>query len=199
MFHVQVSFRVDDVGKRRPRNKKCVTWVFGSTPTFNSSSDQQQQQHTVVLEWSKRSGKQSITVNGAQEWFGRRKKASILSHQWEQHGVHFHILATRVTPKIMKNKGFCKYDLLLNGQLFSKLLLPHQDGKCSHPSQEGAGPSSIVQVLYPNGYNKDEFTGEPLSPAKHNVTSTVDDYQHDEQLRQRVTARRIVRRDGTAR
>lgn len=158
------------------------------------------QGHTVRLIWSKKTGKQVVEMDDKEEWFGRQKGASIVSHKWETGGIRYHVLATRATPNNAKKSvpEFRKYELLINGQSFSSL--PMQDGtlpSTQEPSTDGetTTPHSILDILYPDGYDPDAFRPEETDTPG----STADEYQQNERLRQRVTARRIVRHDGTPR
>jgi len=148
---LQVSFNVEDIGKHRATSKKKVTWVFQTG----------EQQQVVVLVWAKQSGKHNVLINGKEEWFGRKKGSSVISHQWETSGEQYHVFASSVTPTGMKNRGeglppFRKYDLLINGRLFANLPFSQNGDRTNYiyNDQESFGrqSSSIFAVLYPDGY-----------------------------------------------
>lgn len=175
----QVNFTVEKCGRIFKKNKKRVSWVF-------SIGDQQ---HSVVFVWSKWSGKQSVEVDEKEEWAGRTKGASLFSHKWiTDEGVKLHILASRTTPT-REPSDFRKYELMINSQTFFSL--PFQNG--SMP--EALEHHSIVHILYPDGYEWDDerYVASKMPP------STADEYKSNEHLRQMVTARRIVRHDGSPR
>jgi hypothetical protein len=180
---IQISFVVNNAGKKRPTSKKRITWTFG----------QGAEQHTVSFTWSKRSGKQRVDMDGTEVWFGRKKSASVFFHKWTtREGMHLHILATTKTPKKNVSPEFRKYDLMINSQVFANL--PFQDGS-KPPERQGDSrmPASIVDIIYPTGYTSDDlrFPGHP--PENHTPTSTVEEYQDHAPLRQKV----VVYQGGT--
>lgn len=172
----QIDFSVINVGKRFKKSKKRVTWQFGGNNTT----------HEVVLVWSKRTGKQYIEMDGTEVYNSRQKGASVVTHQWTNaDGMALHVLASRVSTKSVDN--LIKYELMINGVAFTSL-----------PFQDGTAPpdvTSIVQILYPDGYDPDKFRNDPITP----LPSTVDEYNGNVRLGNEVTARRPVRHDGTAR
>jgi hypothetical protein len=175
----QVNFTVENCGRLFKKSKIRVSWVF-------SIGDQQ---HTVLFFWSKKSGEQRVEVDEKEEWFGRRQDASVFSHKWiTDEGVKLHILASRTIPQ-GEPSDFRKYELLINGQTFFSL--PFQNGNMP----EALGDHSIVHILYPDGY---EWDDEPYVASKL-PPSTAEEYKSNEHLRQMVTARRIVRHDGSPR
>lgn len=153
----QIDYRVEDVGKRVRSSKKRITWQFGRTSPQTTS-------HTVVLCWSKRTGKQYIEMDGSEVYNNRQKGSSIVTHQWTTNddGMALHVLASRVSPKHLPNLR--KYELMINGVAFSSLLF--QDGS---PPVENV--NSLVTILYPDGYDSQKFTNDPLIP----IPSTVDE------------------------
>ena len=199
----QVDFTVENLGKVFTRSKKRITWTFQQ----RRGDQHQQQMHKISFLWSKRTGKQSIDITDNQQqqqqqvWFGRKKGASVFSHQWTtQDGLNLHILATRVTPKRNVSQQFRKYDLIINGQVFALLprispegtiILPSSPTATNTTNDDNQGPSSILGVFYPNGYewgddsainkNINETTGQ------HALSTAVrfDEYQTHVQLRQR--------------
>lgn len=176
----QLDFGVENVGRIFKTNKKFVTWRFSSAG----------QTHEVVLTWSKRTGKQLIVMDGSEIHEARHKGASIVTYQWTTaDGMMLHVLASR--PSVKQIPNLQKYELMINGQPFTSLNFP--DGTMPRPEDV----TSLVTILYPNGYDPDEFKNDPLVP----LPSTVDDYYYDniQKIRNETTARRPVRHDGTAR
>lgn len=137
----QVSYEVENQGKRIETSKKSVTWVF---------SDESMVSTTVTLHWSQHSRKQSVELNEEEVWSGRPETTtSTFAYKWiTEAGVKLHILASRVRPNAAKKEeiSFLKYELMIDGQPFSKL--PKQDGSSAEQPQE-----SIVDILYPDGYD----------------------------------------------
>jgi hypothetical protein len=136
---IQISFVVDNAGKKRPTSKKRITWTFGQAAGA--------EQHTVSFTWSKRSGKQRVDMDGTEVWFGRKTSASVFFHKWTtREGMHLHILATTKTPKKNVLPEFRKYDLMINNQVFANL--PFQDGT-KPPERQGDSrmPASIVDII----------------------------------------------------
>ena len=158
----QIDHCVDNVGKRFPRRtKKRVSWKFGTASTPQE----------VVLTWSKRTGKQHIEMNGNQVYETRQKGSSIVSHQWTTNDgtMALHVIASRASPSKYKYiPNFRKYELIVNGIAFSSL-----------PLQNGSPPqvTSIVTILYPDGYNASLFKDDPIVP----LPSTVDKYREMEE------------------
>ena len=172
----QIDYRVDDVGKIFKKSKKSVTWQFGIS----------NETHEVQLIWSKRTGKQYIEMDGSEVDNSRQKGASIVTHQWTTaDGMALHVIASRASVKSIPNLQ--KYELMINGHAFTSL--PFEDGTAS------PDVTSIVEILYPDGYDPDKFKNDPL-PA---IQSTVDEYKSALKLGTETTARRPVRHDGTAR
>lgn len=132
---------MENQGKRIETSKKSVTWVF---------SDESMVSTTVTLHWSQHSRKQSVELNEEEVWASRTETTtSIFAYKWiTEAGVKLHILASRVRPNAAKKEeiSFLKYELMIDGQPFSKL--PKQDGSSAEQPQE-----SIVDILYPDGYD----------------------------------------------
>jgi hypothetical protein len=173
----QLNFSIENCGRFFKTSKKRVSWVF-------SLGDQR---HTVVFVWSKLSDKQTVQVDEKEEWFGTQKVASVFSHKWiTDEGLKLHILACSRTPN-REPKDFSKYELMIHSRAFTSL--PFSDGNFPLNAQ------SIANILYPDGYHFDDekYAASKLKP------SAADEYQANEDLRQMVTARRIVRHDGTPR
>jgi hypothetical protein len=150
----QVSSLVENVGKRQPRSKKRITWTF--------TDDGEQHEHTVTFLWSKRTGKQFVFMHDAEVYFGRKKGASVFYHKWTSRDerLKLHILACAATPsKQHVASGFRKYELIVNGQPFSSM--PTKDGAAvqvqtpTTPEEDQGKPSSILDILYPKGYEWD--------------------------------------------
>jgi hypothetical protein len=108
------SFEVKDIGKNRKPSKKQVTWVFeqeGSNP------------HSIVMVWSKRSGKVQIEMDSTQvlpEQALTTPRAQYVEHIWTATptGLRMQILANRTTRSTML--GCSKYELRVNEMHFSE-------------------------------------------------------------------------------
>ena len=139
----QIHFGIEQIGKRRPNTVKRVTWVFGVS---NNAP------HTVVMTWNKRTGEQSVEMDGEEVWFGRKPGASVCCHKWKtRDGLYLEILACHKTPMSRKEEGYRKYELMINSRSFS--LLPNPEGQAAPaPGEEGTPGMSILDDLYPNGY-----------------------------------------------
>jgi len=153
----QIDFSVDNFGKYFQKSKKRISWKFGVAGAT----------HEVVLVWSKRTGKQYIEMDDSEVYNSRQNGASIVTHQWTAaDGMTLHCLASRASVRNVPDLQ--KYELMINGVAFSSLLF-----------QDGTPPpdvTSIVQILYPDGYDPDKFRGETLPP----LSSSVDAYVSNE-------------------
>jgi hypothetical protein len=149
----QVNFLIENVGKRKAQSKKRITWTFAKGD----------HEYTVTFLWSKRSGKQFVYMSDNEVFFGRKKGASVFFHKWTTRdgSMNLHILATAATPsKKHVAPGFRKYELIVNGQPFYSM--PRKDGTTPPTAAEGEGegegnprglPTSILDIIYPNGYH----------------------------------------------
>ena len=154
----QVSFLEESVAKVNKSSKRRVTWVFRVV-----SSTGYDREHSVSLTWSKKSGKQEIEMDGAEQvWFGRRRGASVFDNRWEtktEVPLKLHILATSAPPL---NNHFRCYDLIINGHVFAMLPQYNRAGgygasqvpPMEEPAADGK-PSSIFEIIFPNGYTVD--------------------------------------------
>lgn len=150
----QVSFLEEGVAKYNKSSKTRVTWVFRASPTANVADGRE---HSISLTWSKKTGKQEISMDEMnQVWFGRKRGASVFDHRWENDilgaPMEFRILAT-CAPKL--HETFRCYDLIINGQVFA--YLPHYgtEGAALSIMPEtttiDGKPGSIFDIIYPNG------------------------------------------------
>jgi hypothetical protein len=170
----QIDFCVDNVGKHfQNPSKKRVSWRFARSTSRRATTP-----YHVVLTWSKRTGKQHIEMNGSEVHESRQKGSSIVTHQWTTNAgtMALHLIASRASPKNIPNLR--KYELMVNGIPFSSL--PFRNGTSPSPQV-----TSIVTILYPDGYNATLFKDDPIVP----LPSTVDKYQEMESLNNQVTAR----------
>ena len=141
----QVNFLEEKVGKMMKNSKMKMTW------SFRESNDTE---HNITLIWSKNTGKQEITMDGTEIWFGRNQGRSVLDHNWKTRDerLKLHVLAT-CAPKV--NENFRNFDLVINGQLFATL--PHYGREGSNapipPPMGQDNLNSIIQILYPDGYS----------------------------------------------
>lgn len=166
----RVSYDEEYVGKMVKKSKTRVTWKFVVAG----------RKHTIQLNWSKSTGKQEIFLDGASIWFGRNKGRSVLDHHWTtpDESLNLHVLAT-CAPKL--SNDFRSYDLLINGQIFASLPCDdNNNGDCdteqpwvAHPEQHDKHPKSILQILYPDGYNP---PGVEKSPSKEIQETTAQAY-----------------------
>eukprot|EP00534_Pseudo-nitzschia_fraudulenta_P002566 CAMPEP_0201117972 /NCGR_PEP_ID=MMETSP0850-20130426/2059_1 /ASSEMBLY_ACC=CAM_ASM_000622 /TAXON_ID=183588 /ORGANISM="Pseudo-nitzschia fraudulenta, Strain WWA7" /LENGTH=242 /DNA_ID=CAMNT_0047382809 /DNA_START=39 /DNA_END=767 /DNA_ORIENTATION=+ len=150
----QVHYSEEEIGKMIKNSKVRITWNFASNGG--------REQHEVTLTWSKSTGKQEITMDGTEVWFGRNMGRSVLDHNWNTRdgSLKMHVLAT-CAPKM--NEDFRSFDLLINGQLFASLPGSDDSSVPAPPTMYGYGNNnlvSILQILYPDGYippvDKDE-------------------------------------------
>mmetsp|Transcript_2822 Transcript_2822/g.6635 ORF Transcript_2822/g.6635 Transcript_2822/m.6635 type:complete len:185 (+) Transcript_2822:154-708(+) len=149
----QVKHSVEDVGNVIKGSKKRISWTFMLG----------EEERTVVLLWSKSSGKRQVTDGDyAHE---ETKKGNFCFHKWESRDAELHIIASSHTPakgKVCDN--FCKFELIVNGQPFSKL--PNQDGS-PLPPEEGPGPYGIFDIVYPQGYDINFTKEAPFHNKEH--------------------------------
>ncbi|KAL3921031.1 MAG: hypothetical protein SGILL_002965 [Bacillariaceae sp.] len=203
----QVSFLEEAVARVNKNSKKRVTWMFRV-----QSSTGYDREHSVSLTWSKKSGKQEVEMDGQEQvYFGRRRGASVFDSRWEtKEGVplKLHILATSAPPL---NNHFRCYDLIINGQVFA--MLPQYSGaggygagqvppSMEEPAADDGKPSSIFEVIYPNGYTADvgaeqrqpEQQSQALVPAVPPMAQaqTVQQQQQQQQQQPRVEAEPMI-------
>lgn len=170
----KVGYQEENVGKMVKHSKTRVSWKFACG----------KRQHLVVLTWSKSTGKQEIAMDGASVWFGRNKGRSVLDHNWTtaDDTLKLHVLAT-CAPKLSPN--FRSYDLVINGQLFASLP-PHNyfdgfgDAEETEPP-EGTNDknniSSIIQVLFPDGYKPPTRNSEqPKNTSQQGQSTNTEQY-----------------------
>ncbi|VEU37369.1 unnamed protein product [Pseudo-nitzschia multistriata] len=190
----QVSYSEANVGKMVKSSKIRVTWDF-----FSNGG----RQHQVVLAWSKSTGKQQITMDGTEVWFGRNKGRSVLDHNWKtrDESLKLHVLATCAPPM---NEHFRNYELLINGQLFASLPSCGREDSSFAPLLPSVGTgklSSIIEILYPNGYtpplDKDQLRQQKqkqqqqgarlqdLAPSRSNTSSKLVPYNNNETVAHR--------------
>ena len=171
----EATLSVENVGRFKKANKKLITWTFVDTPSALSKQENQEP-HTVSLEWNKRSGKMVITMDGAQVCSYKHKGNDIISHKWQTpDGMKLVIVAARVTPNGVAD-NFQKYGLIVNGQEVP-LLKSSEAGYLGQPDIEASSSSSlkttsILQMLYPNGYSIDSKTEHLL--YGEDTTSTME-------------------------
>ena len=113
------DFKVDFIGKRRPKSKRQITWAFvqGTTP------------HTLMMTWSTKSGKVLIHLDGNEidSSMGTLKGYSIVHRKMEvpSEKLHLEVLACRVAPNSgggrMSEDDFLCYECIINGKAFSGL------------------------------------------------------------------------------
>ncbi|CAJ1932559.1 unnamed protein product [Cylindrotheca closterium] len=152
----QVNRTVEDLGSAITGSKKRISWTF----LFG------EEERTVVLLWSKNSGTRQVTEGGNKidYVYEETKTGNFFFHKWDSRDVKLHIIASSRTPAKCKKvlcDNFIEFELIVNGQPFSKL--PHQDGT-PLPSEKGPGPHGIFDVVYPQGYDVN-FTKEAPCPS----------------------------------
>ncbi|CAJ1923373.1 unnamed protein product [Cylindrotheca closterium] len=159
----QVKKTVQDVGSVIKGSKKRISWTF-----FLGKEER-----TVVLLWSKNSGKRQVTEGGSNDddyAYEETKKGNFFFHKWDSRGAKLHIIASSHTPakdKVCDN--FIKFELIVNGRPFSKL--SHHDGT-PLPEKDGPGPYGIFDIVYPQGYDVN-FTKEAPFHSKDHLHSVV--------------------------
>ncbi|KAL3936475.1 MAG: hypothetical protein SGBAC_008213 [Bacillariaceae sp.] len=155
----EATLSVENVGRFKRANKKLITWSFVDT----SGTKENQEPHTVTLHWNKRSGKMVITMDGTQVCSYNHGGNDIISHKWTtQDGMKMVIVAARVTPNGVSN-NFQKYGLIVNGQEVP-VMKSAEAGYDGQPVEAtySSKATSILQMLYPNGYMIDSKTEEFL-------------------------------------
>lgn len=74
--------------------------------------------------------------------------------------MHLHLFASRTTPN-GSAPGFCKYGLVVDNKEY--FLAHNVDGIMSENKRDVDSPSTIVELLYPNGYNSSTSSDEESS------------------------------------
>ncbi|CAJ1949079.1 unnamed protein product [Cylindrotheca closterium] len=154
----EATLSVENVGRFKKANKKLITWTFVDT-----MSNENKEPHTVTLEWNKRSGKMVINLDGALVCSYKHKGNDIISHKWQtSDGMQLVIVAARVTPNGVAD-NFQKYGLIVNGKEVP-LVQPSEAGYEGQAVEafSSSKTSSILQMLYPNGYEIDSKTEDLL-------------------------------------
>ena len=159
----QVSFQIENVGKTLEKTKKRVTWVFGKGET----------EYNITLVWSKHSGKRLVYMADAEVFF-ETKKTITFFHKWtsQDGATKFHIVATSVTPsKKFLSPNFLKFELIINGQRFVKL--PFKDGTPAPEEEAREGPTSIFDIMFPQGYKETTLKSEGPYRTKKSLSKEV--------------------------
>lgn len=123
-------------------------------------------------------------MDGASVWFGRNKGRSVLDHNWTtaDDTLKLHVLAT-CAPKLSPN--FRSYDLVINGQLFASLSSHNYFGGFGDAEEteppEGTNDknniSSIIQVLFPDGYKPPTRNSEqPKNTSQQGQSINTEQY-----------------------
>jgi hypothetical protein len=161
----QVSFQVENVGKTLEKTKKRVTWVFGKGD----------REYNITLVWSKHSGKRLVYMADAEVFF-ETKKTITFFHKWtsQEGDMNLHIVATSVTPsKKFVSPNFLKYELIINGQRFVKL--PLKDGSSPPEEESHDCPTSIFDIMFPQGYKDTTIKSEGPYRTKKSLTKEVNE------------------------
>lgn len=161
----QVSFQVENVGKTIEKTKKRVTWVFGKGDS----------EYNVTLVWSKNSGKRLVYMAGSEVFFETKKTVTCF-HKWttQDGNLNLHIVATSATPsKNFVSPNFLKYELIINGQRFVKL--PLKDGTPAPEEESDHRPTSIFDVMFPQGYKDTMIKSEGPYSTKKTLTKEVNE------------------------
>ena len=123
------TFKVDYIGKRRPKSKRQITWAFvhGTTP------------HTLMMTWSTRSGKVLIHLDGNEidSSIGVLRGYSIVHRKIpvESEQLYLEVMACTVAPNSgsdggrMSEDDFLCYECIINGKAFSDLPLSNDPDK----------------------------------------------------------------------
>ena len=159
----QVSFEVENVGKKLEKSKKRVTWVFG----------QGTKEYTVTFLWSKQSGKRLVNMAGEEPYFEEKKSISFF-HRWttKDGKLNLHILASAATPsKKFVSPNFIKYELIINGERFVRL--PKKDGTPAPPEEKHGVPGSIFDIIYPQGYTNKAVKSDGFYKTKSAFSKEV--------------------------
>lgn len=159
----QVSFQVENIGKKVEKSKKRVTWVFG----------RDNREYTITFVWSKQSGKRLVNMAGEEPFF-EEKKTITFFHKWTTHDstMNLHILATAATPnKKFVGPNFIKYELIINGERFVKL--PKKDGTPAPKEEPSDRPGSIFDIIFPQGYKSKTVKSEGFYKSKSSLSREV--------------------------
>jgi hypothetical protein len=124
------NFKVNFIGKRRPKSKRQITWAFvhGTTP------------HTLMMTWSTRSGKVLIHLDGNEidSSIGVLKGYSIVHRKIPvpNEQLYLEVMACAVAPNDssdgrgrMSEDDFLCYECIINGKAFSDLPLSNDPDK----------------------------------------------------------------------
>jgi len=191
---------IKGVGKRRGENKREVFWRFAIEETITSQQQQPEQpildkedaispsnrnstntatsatsstsrkEYTIMLLWSFSSGKQSLSVNGVEEYFTRRKGASVFDHSFEYDGLKLQVIGTRVKPNKAPSNFRC-FELLIDGTSLFACLPP-----------DGGDNSASASSSDDHQQHQEQSTGGVIfHPSPSSVlSSTVERYHHDD-------------------
>ncbi len=173
----KVEHFVDFVGRLDPASKRVISWTY---MVADSSSDfDGMEQHEVVLTWSVSSGKRCIQIDGLEESYVIDKGGIVDQKLSTSYGHELHIIGTKVAPDNAHSIFRC-YELLINGRsFFTYPEAAHARGKgLTHiPGGYGSGPTSILQILYPNqsfdGANNGENPQYENSPRRRHAECTT--------------------------
>ena len=173
----KVEHFVDFVGRLDSSSKRVISWTY--MVADNSSGSSGREQHEVVLTWSVSSGKRCIQIDGLEESYVIDKGGIVDQKLSTSFGHELHIIGTKVAPDNAHSIFRC-YELLINGQsFFTYPEAAHARGKgLTHiPSGYGSGPTSILQILYPDqsfeGTNNGNNPQYENSPRRRSAQCTT--------------------------
>ena len=135
---IRLERTVEHVGKVKKESKRRIVWVLqheASGALFR-----------IILMWSVKTGKYSVTVNDREEVFDRRQGSSLIDHSFQlppvsgsKQGTAMRMVAAKTVPR---RTPFVQYDLMVNGVKFHDL-----PGDFSLPDE---GLPSLVHVVVHN-------------------------------------------------
>lgn len=107
----QMEHTVEFIGRQNAASKRRIRWVFNVAPSDGSAPHQ----HELVFTWSVSSGKQDITLDGANVSFSRQKGRSVFNEKVQRMGAKpdLRIVCTTVIPT-GSPPDFVLYELLVD-------------------------------------------------------------------------------------
>jgi len=194
----QVSFSIENVGKRQEDSKKRLKWIYQVVGT-----DGQSGQHEIEFTWSLLSGKQEVTLDGQNVMFNRKKGQSVFDENLTKMGEKpsLQLVCARKAP-IKAHPDFQCYELLIDDKPFGTY--PSLDGSRNNNANQSPeimnpdstingdimqtpnpfydGPMSILDICYPGKYSSApvqqmEMEEGMAFPEDHNGAVVVSDQQ----------------------
>ena len=107
----QLEHTVEFIGRQNAASKRRIRWVFNAAPSDGSAPHQ----HELVFTWSVSSGKQDITLDGANVSFSRQKGRSVFNEKVQRMGAKpdLRIVCTTAIPS-GSPPDFVLYELVVD-------------------------------------------------------------------------------------